>query len=120
MQPRRNQSSLDPACNRCAGVGFAPSGSAAIPASEEDPACGGTWQSPTAPVGKVCIYVADAVGFTADSVSAPPLLPFNNDGFVLRGNSDRAGIIEFGITWAYSAPDAGITAVAGRAEAGTN
>jgi hypothetical protein len=85
-------------------VGFAPTPAPAIPAGEEDATCTGTWTAPTAPSGKLCIYVADALGFQAGTVSAPPLQPFRNHGFVLKGLSDGVGVIEFDVTWAYTAP----------------
>jgi hypothetical protein len=85
------------------GVNFAPSTSA----QDDDSACTGSAGGPTAPAGKVCVYVsqnsATNVGgsLRANSVNGIDAKRF---GFTVAGQAAAAGAIEVHGSWAYSAP----------------
>jgi hypothetical protein len=82
-------------------VNFGPSASA----TDSDPACAGNAGAPTAPAGKVCLYLAAAAGAgTTVEGLAIPSLPGSRAGFVVHAVSTAApstGV--FGV-WAYTAP----------------
>jgi hypothetical protein len=73
-------------------------------ALDGDPSCSGTAAAPTAPAGKVCLYLTAAQG-TATTVDgqAIPLLPGSRAGFVVHAADADATTGAFG-TWAYTAP----------------
>jgi hypothetical protein len=73
-------------------------------ALDGDPLCTGTAFAPTAPPGKVCVYVGQAGGIAANSAVANPAA-LNRRGiqllwFPLTGGGDEY----LYITWAYTAP----------------
>jgi hypothetical protein len=73
-------------------------------AVDVDPACTGTPNAPTAPAGKVCLYLAATQ--TPDTTvegTAIPSLPGSRAGFVVHSASLTSGTGAFG-TWAYTAP----------------
>lgn len=88
-------------------VAFAPDSSNAT--GNEDPACTGTFELPTAPAGKICLYlgselgVANAIGTGAQSATVRALGVFqvmwNDDVTKLGGETNGL----YG-TWAYRAP----------------
>jgi hypothetical protein len=70
-----------------------------------DATCTGTPSAPTAPAGKVCLYLTSTqgLGTTVDG-EAIPLLPGSRNGFVVHAaNATTSGTGVFG-TWAYTAP----------------
>lgn len=71
---------------------------------DADPACVGTAQVPSAPAGKVCLYLSSFVGgATQVSGEAIPLLAGSRPGFVVHASQAGAATGVFG-TWAYTAP----------------
>jgi hypothetical protein len=84
-----------------ATVNFAPTPAA----TDADPSCAGNVAAPTAPAGKVCLYIAAAAG-TGTTVEglAIPALPGSRAGFVVHAvNATAAATGVFGV-WAYTAP----------------
>lgn len=87
-------------------VNFAPVGDGGGAFGDQDAACTGSADAPTAPVGKVCIYVAFAGGVDRDSTAG--WAPFHladrgfNIGIVPAGNPGDDMYL-FG-SWAYTAP----------------
>jgi hypothetical protein len=81
-----------------ATVNFASGGDA-------DPSCTGTAAAPTAPAGKVCLYLTSAAG-TGTSVSgeAIPGLAGSRAGFVVHAVNPTLGETGAFGTWAYTAP----------------
>jgi hypothetical protein len=81
-------------------VNFAPNAAA----TDDDPACTGDDDSPSAPPGKVCIYIGGGVvsadGFSGGSLFGGPEL--NRNGFFIV-SQDAATPRGFG-SWAYTAP----------------
>jgi hypothetical protein len=74
-------------------------------AADADAACSGTPAAPSAPAGKVCLYLSSlqGLGTTVDG-EAIPLLPGSRAGFVVHAtNASLGGTGVFG-TWAYTAP----------------
>jgi hypothetical protein len=82
-----------------ATVNFAPTPAA----TDGDPACAGNITAPTAPAGKVCLYIASAAG-TGTTVEGLAL-PGSRAGFVVHAVSAAASAATgvFGV-WAYTAP----------------
>jgi hypothetical protein len=83
-----------------ANVNFA----SAAGASDTDATCKGTPDAPTAPAGKVCLYLTTSAGLgsTFSGEGMPP--SGNKFGFVVRAdNATAAGTGAYG-TWAYTAP----------------
>lgn len=79
---------------------FAPDGSPAT--VDDDPQCAGTAEAPTAPAGKVCIYLVNTsltTNMTGDVFSG--LL---NRGFEIRWNVTGTGDMFVYGSWAYTAP----------------
>jgi hypothetical protein len=73
-------------------------------AVDPDATCSGTPVAPTAPAGKVCLYVTFPVGAgTTFDGQAIPLLAGSRTGFVVHAASLTTETGVFG-TWAYTAP----------------
>jgi hypothetical protein len=74
------------------------------PRNDDDPACTGAVQNPTAPAGKVCLY-AGALGTTTFSggyVYGDPAL--RTRAFFAVFETTAADIDSVWFTWAYTAP----------------
>jgi hypothetical protein len=83
-----------------ATVNFATAG-----ASDADASCTGTATAPTAPAGKVCLYLTASHGAgTAVSGEAIPGLPGSRSGFVVHATNGTLGETGAFGTWAYTAP----------------
>jgi hypothetical protein len=78
----------------------------ANPGTEDaDPACSGTATAPTAPAGKVCLYLTSAVGAgTTLDGQAIPGLTGSRSGFVVHAANATLGQVGAFGTWAYTAP----------------
>ncbi len=70
-----------------------------------DPACDGNVEEPTAPPGKVCLYL---IGYTTDvsSVAGDAQDVLTRSGFVVRWNDDASNTsyTYLHFSWAYTAP----------------
>jgi hypothetical protein len=83
-------------------VGFK-SHAAVVPA-DVDPACTGTPAAPTAPPGKVCLYVIDR-GNVATVYGDVNSLPRNSFIVYFNPSTNTAGLDEYlTVSWAYTAP----------------
>jgi hypothetical protein len=83
-----------------ATVNFANAG-----AADADPACSGTAAAPTAPAGKVCLYLSSAAGAgTIVDGQAIPGLAGSRSGFVVHAANATLGEAGAFGTWAYTAP----------------
>lgn len=83
-----------------ATVNFANAG-----AGDTDPACSGTAAAPTAPAGKVCLYLSSAAGAgTTVDGQAIPGLAGSRRGFVVHAANATLGEVGAFGTWAYTAP----------------
>ena len=83
-----------------ATVNFANAG-----AADADPACSGTATAPTAPAGKVCLYLSSAAGSgTTVDGQAIPGLAGSRSGFVVHASNATLGETGAFGTWAYTAP----------------
>jgi hypothetical protein len=83
-----------------ATVNFANAGTA-----DADPSCTGTAAAPTAPAGKVCLYLTSAAGSgTAVDGQAIPGLAGSRMGFVVHATNATLGQTGAFGTWAYTAP----------------
>ena len=83
-----------------ATVNFANAG-----AADADPACSGTAAAPTAPAGKVCLYLSSAAGAgTIVDGQAIPGLAGSRSGFVVHAANTTLGEVGAFGTWAYTAP----------------
>lgn len=74
---------------------------------DDDPTCAGTSSAPTAPPGKVCIFLSSTGGMDgAEGRPAPTAL--TDSGFVVywNANGPRGTDMYMFATWAYTAPDA--------------
>jgi hypothetical protein len=75
---------------------------------EGDPSCTGSANAPTAPAGKVCLYLTSIQGGTAPTVDgqAIPLLLGSRGGFVVHAAGDPISSSSAGAfgAWAYTAP----------------
>lgn len=82
-------------------VNFAPTG----PATDDDPACTGSVSAPTAPAGKVCLYLAGA-SLNVTSLSGEAAVTLPDTSFLIRFQPTGAvGVDEFlYVSWAYTAP----------------
>jgi hypothetical protein len=71
---------------------------------DTDPACTGTPNAPTAPAGKVCLYLSatQTPDTTVEGTAIPSLLG-SRSGFVVHAASLTSATGVFG-TWAYTAP----------------
>lgn len=77
---------------------------AAAAAGDADPSCVGTALAPSAPAGRVCLYLSASVGVgTTVSGEAIPLLAGSRAGFVVRALQASAATGVYG-TWAYTSP----------------
>jgi hypothetical protein len=84
-----------------ASVNFAPAPGAA----DADPACTGTATAPSAPAGKVCLYLSAAQGVdTVVDGEAIPGLAGSRSGFLVHAVSASTGVSGVFGTWAYTAP----------------
>jgi hypothetical protein len=82
-------------------VQFAPDNATGT-ASEFDETCTGSADNPTAPAGKVCMYVTNGSGdFSATGVALPG--GASRYGFRIEGPQDSSSAFVRG-TWAYTAP----------------
>ena len=73
--------------------------------ADADPSCTGTAIAPTAPAGKVCLYLASAAGAgTAVDGQAIPGLAGSRRGFVVHAANATLGETGAFGTWAYTAP----------------
>jgi hypothetical protein len=83
-----------------ATVNFANAG-----AADADPACSGSAVAPTAPAGKVCLYLTSAAGggTTVDGQAIPGLAG-SRGGFVVHASNATLGQTGAFGTWAYTAP----------------
>jgi hypothetical protein len=73
--------------------------------ADADPACSGTATAPTAPAGKVCLYLLSAAGSgTAVDGQAIPGLAGSRSGFVVHATNAALGETGAFGTWAYTAP----------------
>jgi hypothetical protein len=69
-----------------------------------DAACTGTASAPTAPAGRVCLYLSFAQGLTTTfEGQAIPMLPGSRAGFVVHAANLDSSAGVFG-SWAYTAP----------------
>jgi hypothetical protein len=83
-----------------ATVNFANAGTA-----DADPSCTGTAAAPTAPAGKVCLYLSGSPGAgTAVDGQAIPGLAGSRSGFVVHATNAALGETGAFGTWAYTAP----------------
>jgi len=81
-------------------INFAPDGQ---PASvDDDPLCTGTPDAPTAPAGRVCLYLGDHDG--VDNLEGYFLNIETDQGFRVIWNSDGIGDMYVELSWAYTAP----------------
>lgn len=73
--------------------------------ADADPSCSGTATAPTAPAGKVCLYLSSAAGTgTAVDGQAIPGLAGSRSGFVVHATNATLGETGAFGTWAYTAP----------------
>ena len=73
--------------------------------TDADPSCAGTATAPTAPAGKVCLYLSAAAGTgTAVDGQAIPGLAGSRSGFVVHATNASLGETGAFGTWAYTAP----------------
>ena len=76
----------------------------AVAVGDPDPACTGRALAPTAPAGRVCVYLSASVGVgTVVTGEAIPLLSGSRAGFVVHAVKADAATGVFG-PWAYPAP----------------
>jgi len=72
---------------------------------DRDPSCTGTVQVPTAPPGKVCLYLAFTEGVFVDTVNGfEGLLPKQSFKVQLRPEGTDNADFSLAATWAYTAP----------------
>ncbi len=80
-----------------AHVNFAADASSAT--TDDDATCTGTTAAPTAPSGRVCIYLISSTGITGAVGTIPEFL---TDHAFLVSMQGKAAVLKF--TWAYTAP----------------
>ena len=80
-----------------ASVNFASGG------ADADPSCTGTAAAPTAPAGKVCLYLTSGAGTAVDGQAIPGLAG-SRSGFVVHATNATLGETGAFGTWAYTAP----------------
>ena len=91
-----------PAPILAASVNFAP-GTAG--GADNDDSCSGAVTAPTAPAGKVCLYLSESQnvdalgGYAVSNVGAD-----NVFGFTVRATASSAGLVNADGSWAYTAP----------------
>jgi hypothetical protein len=84
-------------------VNFAPDTSPVT--TDDDATCTGTRQAPTAPAGKVCIYLNNTAS-DGSGMTARPTLDGDRSSFTISWNDSAAAspdVFVYG-TWAYTAP----------------
>lgn len=95
-----------------AQVAFPP-GTAAVAVGDQDPACTGTAELPTAPAGMVCVYadfVSTGAAPTVTTLGAQQLDGESSEqsklgwGLVIRATGANDGSVVARGTWAYTAP----------------
>jgi len=85
-------------------VNFAAGGNSGNIGNDDDPTCTGNVASPTAPAGKVCLYVsADDLLASPDSAEGRGASSARR-GFSVRGPSLAAGDVEAHGSWAFTTP----------------
>ena len=85
-------------------VNFAAGGTAGNIGSDDDASCTGNVSTPTAPPGKVCIYLSDD-GLLGSAASAQgQSAGAARRGFQVRGPSNAVGDVEAHGSWAYTTP----------------
>ncbi len=73
--------------------------------ADADASCSGTAAAPTAPAGKVCLYLSSAAGAgTTVAGEAIPGLAGSRAGFVVHATNAALGEVGAFGTWAYTAP----------------
>lgn len=70
--------------------------------SDDDPACTGTYNAPTAPAGKLCAYYAGSNNVA--TVSIAQLQPGRDKGFIVLAATSGPGMTSIDFSWAYTAP----------------
>ena len=91
-------------------VNFAPD--AYTVTTDDDPACTGNYTLPTAPPGKVCLYLWPALPFTANVTSivaggdAPASPEFSRNAFWISWQTAQSTSTDVAVyaRWAYTAP----------------
>jgi len=86
-------------------INFAAGGNSGLVGSDDDPTCTGTSGSPTAPPGKVCIYVAASDLLASNNTARGDAVVSSRRGFQVRGPSNAVGDTEAHGTWAFTAPE---------------
>ena len=81
-------------------VNFAPH----LAAFDDDPTCAGTYNVPTAPTGKVCIYIGGYAGLDSASGYAADALQDRYFDILFQANGSAGGDIYMYYSWAYTAP----------------
>ena len=83
-------------------VNFAPNALA----TDDDATCTGTSAAPTAPAGKVCIYLASSAGVDTGGGYSAEVPGFYNRSFLVQmyANGAPGADLYFRFTWAYTAP----------------
>ena len=71
---------------------------------DDDPTCTGSFSSPTAPAGKVCIYMAGNIRIDTASGEQASALTDRNFHIYLRANGSAGDDMYMYYTWAYRAP----------------
>ncbi len=71
-----------------------------------DPQCTGTTTAPTAPAGKVCIYLAAYNGMAVNTLTGQAGIPLNDAGFYINWMPDGTDDVDQFVlaSWAYTAP----------------
>lgn len=70
--------------------------------SDDDAACTGTYDAPTAPAGKLCAYYAGSNNIATMSIAQ--LQPGRDKGFVVLAAATAVGTSSIDFSWAYTAP----------------
>ena len=79
------------------------SNAAALP-SVVDPACSGTFDAPTAPAGKMCMYIAGPTPGTSEVTGQVIDTAINNRDITVSWKQANPGDTSLAIAWAYTAP----------------
>lgn len=84
-------------------VNFAGTSSVTI---DDEPACTGTWDVPTAPPGKVCLYLINWEADTANLEGMAQLASGSDTSFHVRWSDDSSASDDVRVyaSWAYTAP----------------
>ena len=86
-------------------INFGGAGISANVGNDDDPSCTGFATGPTAPPGKVCIYVtAGNLSASNNTAEGEANQADNRRGFTIRGPVNAAADVEAHGTWAYTAP----------------